>query len=58
MQNQLYRKQTNLHNIREKLAKFKEEIYSNSFFSGSTKAIPVKNKEEWKIIEEQLEEKL
>jgi len=26
MQNQLYRKQTNLHNIREKLAKFKEEI--------------------------------
>jgi len=58
MQNQLYRKQTNLHNIREKLAKFKDEIYSNSFFSGSTKAIPVKNKEEWKIIEEQLEEKL
>lgn len=58
MQNQLYRKQTNLHNIREKLARFKEEIQSNSFFSGSTKAIPVKNKEEWKIIEEQLEEKL
>lgn len=58
MQNQLYRKQTNLHHIREKLNKFKEEIYSNSFFSGSIKTIPKIKIDEWKVIEEQLEEKL
>jgi len=58
MQNQLYRKQTNLHHIREKLNKFKEEIYINSFFSGSIKTIPKIKIDEWKVIEEQLEEKL
>jgi hypothetical protein len=58
MQFQLHQKQTNLHNIRYKLNKFKEEIYKNSFFSGSNKSIPNQKIEEWKDIEEQLEEKL
>lgn len=58
MQNQLYRKQTNLHNIRMKLNKFKEEIHNNSYFSGSSKTIPATKTNEWKSIEEKLEEKL
>jgi len=47
-----------LHNIRQKLNKFKEEIHSNSWFSGSVKIIPKSKTEDWKIIEEELEEKL